>query len=198
MKKLLGLATLFLLLSFTITDSRLDNTTVYLATDSTLLISGTSNINAFKCLFNTEKIAAPIPLTFTKIGNTHFFKEATLLLDNDGFNCGSRFINKDFHSLLQSKKYPSILLELKKLEPIENTRETLIALVEIQIAEHTNAYHIPVRYTKSKKLSVSGELALSLGDFKLEPPKKALGLIVVHDTIRINFDLKLNMDTVSS
>jgi len=33
-----------------------------------------------------------------------------------------------------------------------------------------------------------------LGDFKLKAPTKALGLIVVHDSITINFDLVLQMN----
>ena len=53
----------------------------------------------------------------------------------------------------------------------------------------SKSYFIPVELKDDKIINVSGALNLNICDFNLEPPKKALGLIVVSDIIKINFDL---------
>ncbi|HLT51452.1 MAG TPA: hypothetical protein VKZ93_05815, partial [Arenibacter sp.] len=63
--------------------------------------------------------------------------------------------------------------------------------VDIEIAGLTNSYTIPVKFDRKENLCILGELKLNLDDFKLKAPKKVLGLITVHETITINFDLAI-------
>ena len=111
------------------------------------------------------------------------------MLDNSCFDCGSRVINKDFMNLLKSEEYPKIVLELKEIKKDLSTDCIVHALIEIVIAGESKSYFIPVELKDDKIINVSGALNLNICDFNLEPPKKALGLIVVSDIIKINFDL---------
>ena len=53
-------------------------------------------------------------------------------------------------------------------------------------------YDIPVEIQNHDKISTfKGTLELNINDFKLEPPTKLFGMIVVKDNIEINFDLKV-------
>lgn len=194
MKKVLYFATLFLLLAFNIKDSSVNETMIHIAPNSRLMISGTTNINTFTCDFDTDRLVAPIPVHYERVGQKYIFKKATLVLNNSGFDCGSRGINKDFHGLLKSDEYPKIVLKLKEIEGNLISPSPLKALVDIKIAGNTNSYHIPVTSHENKGSSVSGVLKLSLADFNLIAPKKAFGLIVVHDSIKISFDLDLQME----
>ncbi|GGW30753.1 hypothetical protein GCM10007383_14970 [Arenibacter certesii] len=158
------------------------------------MISGTTNVNTFSCDFDMDRLEKSVPIYYEKVGGKYIFKKATLVLNNSGFNCGSKGINSDFHELLQSEAYPQIVLKLKQIEGNLYNDSPINVTVDIKISGHTNSYTIPVNLSEGGLSSVSGTLNLSLGDFKLKAPKKMLGLIVVHDTISIDFDLALQMD----
>lgn len=191
MNKVLYIVTPFLLMVFGLKDPPANNTVVHIAAESSLKISGTTNINTFSCDFNTKKMMDPILVHYQKIDSKYIFHKADLVLDNQGFDCGSRGINRDFHSLLKSDQYPYILLKLREIEVGTTVSSDLKATVDIEIAGLTNSYKIPIKFDQREAMCILGELKLNLDDFKLKAPKKVLGLITVHETITINFDLAI-------
>lgn len=193
MKKVLVFVTVFFLYAFTVRDTSLDVTKVYIAPESSLKISGTSNVNSFTCAYNTKNLTAPVAVQFEKKNNKVRFQKATLVLDNLGFDCGNRGINRDFHSLIKTKEYPQLYLRLKEIQTTDTKSKTVQALVEIEIAGISKSFEVPVQLKEDDTVCVSGKLKLQLSDFNLEPPKKVLGLIVVHDTITIDFRLMMNV-----
>ena len=187
MKKILFLVYVLATLAFTVVIE--GSTSVLITPSSKLLIKGKTNINTFKCQFDILKLKKPIPVFFKKINDKMVFENTTLVLENDCFDCGGKGINYDFQQLLKSDMYPETLINLKEIS-IDNTSEnTVQALLEIRIAGVTNACKVPIKLTGEDTLLVEGVLNLNICDFNLEPPKKALGLIVVKDIIEINFQL---------
>src|SRR5690554_336463 len=191
MGKVLYIAVLFLLTAFDLKDSLANNKLVYITAESRLKISGTTNINTFTCDFNTAGMMAPIPVQYEKIGSKYIFHKADLILDNQGFDCGSRGINRDFHALLKTDQHAYIRLKLREIEVGTTVSFDLKAIVDIEIAGCTNSYKIPIKFDRKEEMCILGELKLNLDDFKLKAPKKVLGLISVHETITINFDLAI-------
>lgn len=194
MGKVLYIVTLFLLMAFDLKSPLANRTTINIAAESSLKISGTTNINTFTCDFNTKKMTGPISVHYVQTGSKYIFHKADLILDNQGFDCGNRGINKDFHSLLESKEYPHILLRLKEIETNATDPSHLNAKVDIEIAGRTNSYKIPIKFELRENMCILGELKLNLDDFELKAPKKVLGLITVHEIITINFDLAIRED----
>lgn len=78
MKKVLVFVTVFFLYAFTVRDTSLDVTKVYIAPESSLKISGTSNVNSFTCAYNTKNLTAPVAVQFEKKNNKVRFQKATL------------------------------------------------------------------------------------------------------------------------
>lgn len=192
MKKVLYIAPLFLLMAFGLKDRPVNNRVAYIAEESRLKISGTTNINTFTCNFNNAEMK-PISIQYTQAGSKYIFHKANLFLDNQSFDCGSRAINKDFHSLLQSDQYPNILLKLKEIELDANAPSYINAQVDIEIAGYTNSYKVPIKFEQKENMYIMGQLKLNLDDFRLKAPKKMMGLITVHETITINFDLVIRV-----
>ncbi|MDB9960755.1 YceI family protein [Oceanihabitans sp.] len=188
MKKFFFIIMLFLSLAFA-KNVVIKSTSVVISSQSQLIIKGSTNVNEFKCHFNIEEVNNPIPLSFVLKEDRLIFEKALLMLDNSCFDCGSRVINKDFMNLLKSEEYPKIVLELKEIKKDSRTDCIVHALIEIVIAGESKSYFIPVELKDDKIINVTGALNLNICDFNLEPPKKALGLIVVSDIIKINFDL---------
>src|SRR5690554_4014489 len=105
---------------------------IEISQNSTLSISGDTNINKFGCDFNTFYLEPCRDIVYKKTGNNVAFKNAVLSLRNEGFDCGHRAINKDFHALLQTKDHPRITLELTEISLLPN--DTGNACVKITIA----------------------------------------------------------------
>ncbi len=165
------------------------NRTVNIMPNSKLTITGDTNISEFSCAFNSQMIPSTRKVTVKEENSELHFENAILKLDNTGFDCGSRGINKDFHALIKTEEYPEISLELKKL--CINTPTDAIADLIISIAGKTKAYKLPVKIVDGKIPQYKGNLSLNINDFNLKPPKKIFGLIVVKEDIDINFNLNV-------
>ncbi len=187
MKKILILISVFTLLAFT--KNFTGNTTVIITPNSKLIIKGKTNVNSFICQYNISKLNKPINILFKNHGDKITFEKTTLVLDNVNFDCGGAGMNNDFKELLKSDIYPNIFVNLKEIRKDQNNQNLVNALIDLEIAGVTKSYVVPVELKGDDIMYVKGVLALNLRDYNLEPPKKALGLIVVKDVIEINFEL---------
>lgn len=189
MKKILFFISILATLAFT--NAFVGSTSVLIAPTSKILIKGKTNISTFKCQYNVSKLNKPIPVFFRKYKDEIIFDKTTLVLDNANFDCGGTGINNDFQKLLKSETYPHIFIKLKEISEDLNNENRIQALLDIEIAGITRPYSIPIEFEGEDTLLIKGILSLNLRDFNLEPPKKAFGLIVVKDTIDINFQLRV-------
>ena len=156
---------------------------------SELTIIGDSNIAAFQCEFDNSYLEDSQNITFTQNGSKIEFTGAVLILNNKGFDCGSKGINRDFHDLLQSDDHPRILLDLKEVILSSPTKGT--ARVGITIAGKERFYELPVAIKNAAIAEFKGKLHLNIKDYGLEAPKKLFGMIVVKDEIDIQFNLQV-------
>lgn len=189
MKTLLPFSFLILYTIFGFAQNTADNRTIEIMPDSKLTITGDTNINKFLCEFDSDMIPSSRKVMVSRNQEEFHFENAILILDNTGFDCGSKGINKDFHELIQTEEYPEISLELKKLHINTPTRAT--ADLIISIAGETKAYRVPVKIVDGDTPQYRGDLTLNINDFNLIPPKKMFGLIIVKENIEINFNLNV-------
>lgn len=167
------------------------NTSVLITPSSKLLIKGKTNINSFKCEFDVTKLKKPIPVFFLKIKDKMVFDNTVLVLENSCFDCGGEAINNDFQELLQSDIYPKTQIKLREICRDDIDKNNVLASLDVSIAGVTKPCIIPVKLKGQETLLIEGLLNLNICDFNLEPPKKALGFIVVKDIIEINFQLEV-------
>ncbi|WP_169578112.1 YceI family protein [Salinimicrobium xinjiangense] len=161
------------------------NVTVLPGSDLTII--GDSNIAAFQCEFETSYLNGTQQITYSQTGNEIKFTGAILSLNNRGFDCGSKGINRDFHDLLKTDQYPRIQLEINQVTLLSPSRG--LATVNITIAEKQKKYEVPVNIKNGEIAEFRGRLEVNIKNFNLEPPKKLFGMIVVKDVIEIDFNL---------
>ena len=166
--------------------------TVQVLPSSKLTITGDTNIKDFTCNFDISYLNKPQVIMAQEVPDLIHFQNAVLSLDTKGFDCGSRAINRDFHDLIKSEKYPKILLDMKKVRLLSDSKG--VATVDITIAGITRSYEIPVQIKNGPTSEFKGVMALNINDFNLEAPKKLFGVIVVKDDIEINFDLEARIE----
>lgn len=164
-----------------------DHKTIKVLATTRLFIQGEANIKKFSCVFNPHYFDGQKEVMYVKEKNTIRFKNAILNLRNEGFNCGNKAIDKDFHELLKTEESPKITLELTQITLLDDNKGEVQAF--ITIAGHTKEYTFPVDIRSSPIDRFVGRLKLNIRDFNLEPPKKMMGLIVIKEEIEINFDL---------
>lgn len=187
MKNVLLLVMLLLSGAFTNAQDSFNDKTIKILPESKLNLTGDTNISAFECTFDTGYLKKGQKIKYTGTESHLKFTDAILILNTQGFDCGNKRINKDFHDLIKSDRYPEIYLELTEIKVRENGHAT--ARAGITIAGIRKFYDLPVEIEKGEIATYKGNLELDINDFGLEPPKKLFGMIVVKDEIEINFNL---------
>lgn len=164
-------------------------TTVLVAQESAVTISGTTNVNTFSCQYNLTAMELPVKMIYDERSNRILFKNAKLQLANDCFDCGGKMINKDFKELLKTEIYPQIELKLLYVEPPRDGQKKIEVGLEIMLAGVSRHYETYLYCEEQSDICVTGTLELRLSDFDLEPPKKVLGMVKVHNDIKVNMAL---------
>ena len=191
MKRFIFILSFVLLASFSTTNILKNNKSVLVASESELYINGTSNVTDFKCGYNITNLNEPIRIHYENENNVIRFEKSMLILENNGFDCGGKRINKDFHGLLKSEVYPQIILKLKEVKLNPNKKNKADVLIEIEIAGLSHSYLMDTEFYHDQDWMISGKLKLNIQDFNLTAPKKMLGLVLVSEDIQINFKLVL-------
>ncbi|SDK69375.1 YceI-like domain-containing protein [Salinimicrobium catena] len=189
MKKLMLIALLLLSGALVHAQNNFHEKKVTVLPTSQLSINGDTNINKFECVFDTEYLNEGKKVYYSRRDSIMKFTGAILVLNTQGFDCGNKGINQDFHDLIKSDEYPEIHLEINQVRL--RTSEFGVATICITMAGKQKYYEVPINIKDGKIAEFQGELELNIKDFGLEPPKKLFGIIVVKDDIEINFDLKV-------
>lgn len=186
---LIIIGNLFLISNFYFSSARKEIVTLSFTPKSTLIIKGKSNVHEFECDYNTYELSDSLRVNFKKHDNVIVFENTQLLLEKTEFDCGGRGINKDFHKLLQTKDFPHIKMNLKKVSL--SGKNAVNAELSFTICEITKNYTVPISIlNQHNKMIFKGSIALSLQDFNLTTPKKIMGLIKVKDTIVVDINLE--------
>ncbi|WP_224487959.1 YceI family protein [Robertkochia flava] len=191
MRRVAAIVVLGSLLSFNASAPTIADTEVLIKDSSSLSIVGKTNVNTFKCRYDITELRDPLDVNYVTDGNAIEFNSAVLRLRNENFDCGGRGINKDFHQLLNTPKYPEVVLNLQKVVPHPRIKDNYIAGVNITIAGVTRNYDLFLKITPEDDLKIKGVLEISLPDFNLEAPEKVMGMIKVQDDLVIEFLLDL-------
>lgn len=166
-------------------------TKIRVASDSKVIISGTTNVNGFTCRYNLKEMELPIRLAYDDKLEQIQFSNAQLKLANNCFDCGGKAINKDFRELLKTEEHPEVELRLLYVDPPQPNDSKIGVGMEIKIAGTVRIYETRLYCKQQGDIWVDGTIPLKLTDFGLDPPKKVLGMIKVHDEIKVQVALRL-------
>lgn len=200
MKKIIIACAILSCLSFK--QEKVIKTVLGVLPESEIIVSGKSNVNSFDCEYQIHDLSKPITVSFKQTKNDENkdqleFKNAKFYLKNKCFDCGNKFINKDFHKMLQTDEFPQVLIELLSVCVAEDGCSAL-ATMGVKIAGIIQEYKIPISfYYENNTYEVGGIININLDDFNIKSPKKVLGLIKVDNQVNVNLDLKLKELTIT-
>lgn len=149
------------------------------AQENYVQISGSTNINTFKCTNNT----------FRAPGGSFMISEKNLpniALKVDDFDCRNRMMTSDFQKTLSAEDHPYLhvkFLSLDKNNTVYN------AQIEVKMIDKSKIYNVTLCLQNGK---FTGKRSVKFSDFNITPPKKMGGMIVVKDDLNLAFALSAN------
>ena len=148
------------------------------AQENYVQINGSTNINNFRCVNNKFK---------SEIGLYNFSEKKLpyIILNVNDFDCGNKMMTRDFQKILNAEKYPEMTIRFINFT---KTQKSFLAVVEVEMMNQSKRYNVEFAI-ENKKLV--GRKNVKFSDFKITPPKKMGGMIVVKDDL----DLTLSLST---
>ena len=171
---------------------------------SSLKLEGKTNVNEFTCRC-TEML--PIQTYYLeKLDDgkcTTTFRETSLNLKVQSFDCGNKLMNKDMHKALNAKAFPIIKIELLQVSEARCNRldeqknwVKVNALAKITLNGRSNNYTLNVNAKKTARNQfrfISNKI-LCMSDFGIAPTTAVLGMVKVKDEIMISLDLEVTVE----
>jgi len=156
--------------------------TYTISSDSKLTIDGTSTVHDWTVLANsmTGNVTAEEGLP-----KTIEFEVAVAEIQSER----GAAMDKKMHAALKKEEHPKISFKLTEVKNSTNLAGKL------NIAGQEKAVEIPVKMnTDNGSLKISGEYAITLQDYGMEPPTAMFGQIIVGNDVTVKFDLDFSKD----
>ena len=199
MKRYIGLLILCFIISQTVAAQNFVSAEIL--KNSSLTISGSTNLLSFKLYQNGDKLSrSKLTIATTQSQNKIYLSQNQLSVVVKNFSSSNPMALKDFLKLLKSDVYPTLKVQLNYVD-LESISEKGIfnrgnALVSITITGITRNYSIPISLrSNGDQYIVDGIKKLSIRDFGLTPEKKMMGLIKVSEWITIDFHMICKITT---
>lgn len=162
---------------------------------SELIIRGTTNLNDFTCRTDFYHVRDTLELLLANRDCPLIFSRNAMIIPVASFNCGNEMITKDFQQTLNAERYPNLSIRFVSIDeqvPVV-TSQSVTGVVEITLAGSTRAYSIlyTLAGNGNNSISLVGTQEVCFSDFKLNAPRKMMGLIKVQDDLEVEFRLHL-------
>lgn len=167
---------------------------------STFEIKGVTNVNTFNCLCNENIEPQTFNIERTKNRYKYNFKNTSLKIKINSFDCGNKLMNKDLQKSLHADKYPHIEIHLLEIteedcNPLHELKDwvKIKALTEITLNGVTQKQELNITAKKyaDNRFRFIGIKPIRMSDFCVEPPTAMMGMIKVQDEIKIALDLEV-------
>ncbi len=167
--------------------------------NSTITLSGSSNVNNFECTINSNQTNGYLSVSTDKEKGAVKFQNAFLKINVSSFDCKNPIMSRDLQKTLRADKYPLIEAELIDATTFSasskpnSTRGRIKTSVAITISGKCRIVDLVVDWQmiSATEYRFIGSKQLLMSDFEITAPSAAFGLIKVNNDIVINFDFTI-------
>jgi hypothetical protein len=168
---------------------------------STLQIEGTTNINSYEC--DIIRYTGSDTLVLHEGGRNirPVFVKGAVELDATSCDCGMAPMTSDFRKAINSKEYPSIIIDFISFErmPVYGSApDKFKGILKISIGGVTKLFEVKcsINATPAGIIHLVGTRAFNFSDFNITPPRRMLGAVKVNESLTVSFHLQLKLDQV--
>lgn len=156
-------------------------------TGKSVTLDGKTSLGRFACNYQTTEDADTI---FLKTNMTRQGVVLDISLPIDDFGCGNRMLNRDFNKTLHAEEFPFIHVTVERFYKEGSHYFSALRLRLVGKELYMDKLPFILQESADEKALIA-EFELSLKYFDLDPPKKLLGLLKVHEELAIRLKLSL-------
>lgn len=174
---------------------------------SKIWLQGQTNISQYFCTVDSFKLEAG-----ARIHHDQRYEDSlevhpvhlSVSLYVKSIHCGNKLMNQDVYDALGYPEHQSIVYTYKGAKPtgtIEsihswNTFE-ITGNLEIRGIKKTVAFSVDGRHKENHQFHVKGKHNIDMLRYEVEPPSRLNGLIRVHKTLTVYFDIVIGIESDS-
>jgi len=174
---------------------------------SKVWLEGSASIVNFECVAGTIQSDGTIhglDTTAARGGHGHVVLEVRIPVQQ--LNCGKSGINRDMKNTLNADEHPYIVYQLNTNRLLSSHRDGDSAIMEIETmgdltisgVERVEQIDITGQFIGDWKFRVKGVHTIEMSDYNLTPPSPMMGLIKVHDQLKVHFDVVLTLKMMTA
>lgn len=161
--------------------------------NSTLVIAGSSNVNAFICDIKQYIKQDTLVFLSEKKSKNVIFHRSAITVDVSQFDCYHKFITADLRKTLKFQQYPFMKIHFISMDDPTQIMagHTIKGIQDIELAGviRRMEFVYQVKNNSGNMIHLISSRRMQFSDFKLEPPKKMAGLIKINEDIKVNVEL---------
>jgi len=166
---------------------------------STLNIEGTTNINSYTCAIIRYSGKDTLVLHEGGRNIRPVFVKGAVELDASSCDCGMAPMTSDFRKAINSKQYPSIVIDFISFErmPVYGAMpDRFKGVLKISLAGVTKLFEVncTINATPAGIIHLVGTRDFNFSDFNIKPPIRMLGAVRVNEALTVSFHLQLKLD----
>jgi hypothetical protein len=166
---------------------------------STVTITGSTNISGYKCTIPMYTGSDTLVLHEGGRGVRPVFVRGEVKLDASSFDCGIAPMTSDFHKTINSRVYPTIVIDFISFSQMPSytaAPEKFKGIVKISLAGVTKLFEVncAIKLDSTDTIELTGSRDFLFSDFALTPPTRMLGAVKVKEGLKVSFHLKLALD----
>src|SRR5436190_13460656 len=166
---------------------------------STVNIEGSTNVNRYNCTISRYTGSDTLVIHEGGQNVRPVFVNGEVKLNAASFDCGIALMTSDFHKAINSKIYPSIVIDFISFEKIPAytpAPEKFRGILKISLAGVTKLFEVncAIEVDEKEIIHLTGSRNFHFSDFRLTPPTRMLGAVKVKEELRVSFHLRLMLD----
>lgn len=166
---------------------------------SCLFIEGTTNVNSYECAIVRYTGADTLVLHEGGRNIRPVFVKGAVALDAASCDCGIQLMTSDFRKAINSKEYPSIVIDFISFERMPvytNQPDQFKGILKISMAGVTKVFEVncSINATEEGTIHLVGTRVFNFSDFNITPPTRMLGAVRVNQALTVSFHLQLRLD----
>jgi hypothetical protein len=186
---------ILVLVGFDFLNSKSSEQHLVVQPESTIVISGKSNVKKFQCAISQYRGSDTLVLAREE-GKTAVFRKGCVKLDATNFDCGMKVITKDFRNTIKAEQFPFISIDFVSFEraPLYQTKEdNFRGQLKISLTDVTRPFDVVCTCQKDERgfIHLQGSHDFTFSEFNMKAPTKMFGAVKVNDNITVGFHLVL-------
>jgi hypothetical protein len=180
---------------------------IEVAPSSKVWLEGSANIINFECAagkIESKGVIHGLDTTAAIGGHGQVVLEVSIPVQQ--LNCGKSGINRDMKNTLNADKHPYIVYKLDANRLISARPDGEHPIMEIETMggltisglEREELITITGQFIGDWRFRVRGVHTIQMSEYNLTPPSPMMGLIKVHDELKVHFDVILTLKMLTA